>query len=89
MYDNGGGVSSSRIVVYDNGGESYDRYTIFTPDGSVYGMSQNPTSPQGFNQYLGDNTEIEMGSHLGKRLKLIPQELEMAILSRLKEQSKS
>jgi hypothetical protein len=82
-YDNGGGVS--RVVVYDNGGESYDRYTIFTPDGSVYGMSQNPTSPQGFNQYLGDNTEIEMGSHLGKRLKEIPSEIKIAVMERMED----
>jgi hypothetical protein len=83
MYSGGG------IVVFDNEGESYDRYTIFTPDGSVYGMSDNPMSPNGFNQYLGDNTEITMGSHLGKRLKSVPDGIYMSIIARLKEQSQS
>ena len=88
-YDNGGGVDAKfgggGVVVFDNEGETYDRYTIFTPDGSVYGMSDNPMSPNGFNQYLGDNTEITMGSHLGKRLKSIPQEIAQAVKNRMSE----
>lgn len=70
------------VVVYDNGGESFDRYTIFTPDGSVYGMSENAS---GFNMYIGDDTEIEKGSHLGKKLKSVPEGIKKAVLDRMSE----
>jgi hypothetical protein len=72
----------SQTVVYDNDGESFDRYTVFTPDGSVFGMSENAT---GFNQYIGDNTEIEQGNHLGKKLKSVPKGIESAVLDRMIE----
>jgi hypothetical protein len=72
-------------VVYDNGGETLDRYTVFTPDGSVYGMSETAS---GFNQYAGDESEIEKGSHLGKRLKTVPKGIRLAILDRMKEEFK-
>jgi hypothetical protein len=74
-------------VVYDNGGETIDRYTVFTPDGSVFGMSENPTRAfNGFNQYIGDESEIEQGSHLGKRLKSVPKDIQKAVLDRMKEE---
>lgn len=74
-------------VVYDNGGETIDRYTVFAPDGSVYGMSENPTRAfNGFNQYIGDESEIEKGSHLGKRLKTVPKGIKSAVLDRMKEE---
>lgn len=72
----------TKTVVYDNGGETLDRYTVFTPDGSVFGMSE---TAQGFNQYIGDDSEIEKGSHLGKRLKSVPKSIEWAVLDRMKE----
>ena len=78
-------VGAKGVVVFDNEGETYDRYTIFTPDGSVYGMSDNPMSPNGFNQYLGDNTEITMGSHLGKRLSEIPSSIKIAVGDRMED----
>jgi hypothetical protein len=70
-------------VVYDNGGETLDRYTVFTPDGSVYGMSE---TGGGFNQYVGDDSEVEKGSHLGKRLKSVPKGIKSAVLDRMKEE---
>jgi antirestriction protein len=70
----------SKTIVYDNGGESYDRYTIFTPDGSVYGMSE---TAEGFNQYIGDSSEIEQGKHLGKKLRSIPKGIQGAVLDRM------
>ncbi len=79
----GGGIKE--VIVYDNGGQSFDRYTIFTPDGSVYGMSDNALMPNGFNQYLGDNTEVEKGSHLGKRLKSVPESIKVAVERRMSE----
>lgn len=82
-YARGGGIKD--VIVYDNGGESFDRYTIFTPDGSVYGMSENAT---GFNMYIGDDTEVEKGSHLGKRLKSVPVSIKLAVERRMKEYAK-
>ena len=73
----------AKSIVYDNGGKTFDRYTVFTPDGSVYGMSETAS---GFNQYCGDNTEIEKGSHLGKRLKSVPKEIEWAVIGRMEEE---
>lgn len=78
----GKGGSIKDVIVYDNGGESLDRYTIFTPDGSVYGMSE---SGGGFNQYLGDDTEVEKGSNLGKRLKSVPKSIEKAVMQRMND----
>lgn len=83
-YAKGGGISD--VVVYDNGGESFDRYTIFTPDGSVFGMSDNALMPNGFNMYIGDDTEIQKGSHLGKKLKSVPQSIKIAVERRMNEE---
>jgi len=82
-FGNGGSIKD--VIVYDNGGETFDRYTIFTPDGSVYGMSDNASMPNGFNQYLGDDTEVEKGSHLGKRLKSVPKSIEKAVVQRMND----
>ena len=73
----------SATVVYDNGGKTLDRYTVFTPDGSVYGMGETAS---GFNIYVGDDSEIEKGSHLGKRLKSVPKSIQWAVLDRMKEE---
>jgi len=70
-------------VVFDNNGKSYDRYTVFTPDDSVFGMSEDA---KGFNQYIGDKSEIPMGKHLGKKLTSVPQGIRMAVLNRMKEE---
>lgn len=93
-YADGGGVGKyyngmskeeilSKTIVYDNQGETLDRYTIFTPDGSVFGMSENAS---GFNQYIGDETEIEKGKHLGKKLTSVPKDIEWAVLDRMIEE---
>jgi hypothetical protein len=73
----------SETIVYDNGGKTLDRYTVFTPDGSVYGMGETAS---GFNIYVGDDSEIEKGSHLGKRLKSVPKSIQWAVLDRMKEE---
>lgn len=39
------------MQIYDNGGETFDRYTLVTEAGDIFTMSQNPLSPDGFNQY--------------------------------------
>lgn len=93
-YAEGGGVGEyyngmsreeilSKTIVYDNQGETLDRYTIFTPDGSVFGMSETAS---GFNQYIGDETEIEKGNHLGKKLSSVPKDIQWAVLDRMIEE---
>ena len=59
------------VRIYDNGGESWDRYTAVymnakLPDGSyeARGMSAKPFHPQGFGQ-MG---AAKCGKHLGKRI---------------------
>jgi hypothetical protein len=43
------------VVVFDNGGETLDRYTILNKKtGDLIGASENPTNPQGFGQYCGN-----------------------------------
>jgi len=98
VYATGGSVSSyyndmseeeilKDTVVYDNGGKTLDRYTVFTPDGSVYGMSESPTrASNGFNQYVGEESEIEKGKHLGRLLKKVPTGIKSAVLDRMKEE---
>ena len=45
-------------IILDNQGETFDRYTIITPDGEVYGASVDPFHPQGFGQYCGHSIEL-------------------------------
>lgn len=60
-----------RIKCYDNGGKTFDRYTVVfleCPEtGGAYsalGMSYNPFHPQGFGQHCS----AMLGRHLGKRI---------------------
>jgi len=41
------------VRAFDYGPEAMDRYTIIIGK-SVFGMSDNPNHPQGFNQYCGE-----------------------------------
>lgn len=68
------------VKVYDNNGETFDRYTIYTPDGAVYGMSENAL---GYNLYLGEWYEVLEGKHLGKKLKKIPDSILSAVINRM------
>jgi hypothetical protein len=69
-----------KIRIYDNGGETFDRYTVvFTGNyKGRYGcdyleMSENPYYPQGFGQHGWDRQVIDYPkySHLGKKIKFI------------------
>ena len=82
--------AKQKVVVYDNGGKSMDRYTVFityaTGDTIAFGMSDNPMSPNGFNQYVGvAPREISPGKHQGKKLRRIPKEIEKAVKERMME----
>ena len=75
------------VTVYDDGGKTVDRYTVVIQDGSVFGIGNDPFSPQGYNQYVGEISEFPKGlSHTGKKLKTnqIPEKVKLAILQRIK-----
>jgi hypothetical protein len=93
------------IRVFDNDGETWDRYTVIigrasaiVPDigtADVYGMSADPLSPQGFNQYSGEIGELPAvidalagkASVIGKEIELVkaPPRVRAAIAKRLKD----
>ena len=77
------------VKVFDNGGATFDRYTIVTKD-ALYTMSSNPLSPSGFNQlgssrvnindvfeYTPNNSEKEIA------LRDTPVDVLIAIIQRL------
>lgn len=43
---------SAKVEVFDNGGDTLDRYTVFYPDGDARGMSKDPFSRFGFCQWV-------------------------------------
>jgi len=71
------------IKVYDNGGETLDRYTVII-NGDVFTMSSDPLWVLGVNQWLGTVDEID-AQRLGKEvtLKQLPKEVLIAIIYRL------
>ena len=43
------------LIVLDNGGETFDRFTIINKNtGDMIGASSNPFHPQGFGQHCGN-----------------------------------
>ena len=70
--------------VWDNGGESLDRYTVLLKDGTTQdqgaylAMGENPDSLQGVSQY---GTGASPGKHLGKEINL--KELPVNVLHHL------
>lgn len=47
-------LKSGDIIIWDNFGETADRYTVLIDKRYVFGMDTRPFHPQGFNQYSGD-----------------------------------
>ena len=48
-----------KVVVLDNNGETYDRYTIiFRETADIYGCSANPFHPMGIGQYCGNASQM-------------------------------
>jgi hypothetical protein len=44
-----------KLIVFDNGGESFDRYTILDKaSGDMVGASDSPYHPMGFGQHAGN-----------------------------------
>ena len=81
------------VCVYDNGGRTVDRYAVLiarTVGGrrvlDVYGMSEDPQSPQGFNQFSHTAAnKFRDFKFLGKRVKAqnLPKPVISAIESRV------
>ncbi len=76
-----------RIEIYDNGGKTIDRYTVVI-ERQVYGMSHNPKSLHGFNQYshtLRKGQAYKKGTSAGKKIAFenLPDEVQMAISERI------
>ncbi len=48
-------MNTKQMVCFDNGGETWDRYTILDKaTGAMIGASEQPFHPQGFGQYVGN-----------------------------------
>lgn len=75
------------IACYDNGGKTFDRYTIVFDsylDDDMYeclGLSSEPNSPQGFSQF----DTCQMGEHLGRELNFeeLPENVQKHVLGRI------
>lgn len=67
-------MTHNKIRCYDNGGKTFDRFTVVYMDEpenapglfAAVGMSENPFHPQGFGQHCS----AMPGRHLGKRIRL-------------------
>lgn len=80
-------MTKPKIFVYDNGGKTFDRYTVII-DWDVFTMSTNATSPQGVNQYLGSGIKTVENLNLINRdlpidYKNLPKEVKKAIQQRI------
>jgi hypothetical protein len=78
------------IRIYDNGGKTFDRFTVIymgEPEGNglygARGMSEHPSHPQGFGQYC----QAMPGRHLGKRIAFdeLPLDCRRLVLSDIGE----
>lgn len=55
-----------KIICFDNGGETYDRFTILDMEtGEMIGASLNPFHPQGFGQYCGNPAHSYFSTTVG------------------------
>ena len=76
-------------AIYDNGGETFDRFTVYYTErerNGFYtgrGMSQHPCHPQGFGQCVSG----QLGKHNGKRIKFeeLPTDCRKLVKSDLSE----
>ena len=75
----------SDLKIYDNGGKTVDRYTAIFK-GDAYGMSEDPTGPAGFSQYIGDAGKLDIES-LGALIawEALPELVKRGIARRLAE----
>lgn len=70
-------ITEHSLHIFDNEGQTFDRYTIITPEGNVFGASKNPFHPQGFGQFSHNaNTDYD---RIGRKklIKTLRNEKEM------------
>jgi len=74
------------ITILDNGKKTFDRYTIIVEDWEnqpVYDMSENPLSPQGFNQFCGYAKDMQLDKKKSVSLIDLPKSVLIAIIQRI------
>lgn len=77
------GRDAMDISIFDNGGKTFDRYTVIIDNKHAYTMSVNALSPQGVNRFLCDVTDLNweaIGEPIG--LKNVPEAVRKAIENR-------
>ena len=77
------------LACYDNGGKTFDRYTIVFDETEKYHASGNVfnaclaigNDPRGFSQW----STCQMGRHLGKKLKFeeLPENVQKHVIARI------
>ena len=89
---------STVLAIFDNGGETIDRYTVVLGTGQVsdtdynrdmLALGDDVTSPQGFSQYTyGEFNPSKDNSHLGKEIRWedLPETHQKHIIWRIKEE---
>ena len=71
-----------KVKVYDNGGVSFDRYTVIIGR-EVYSMSDNPLSYNGFNQYVCEFNQLHLNdTHKKIKFSELPENVKKAIFDR-------
>ena len=79
----------TKYKIYDNGGETMDRYTLRIPieghQNKYHGFNECPFHPQGFGQYCGEYNTERSYKHLGKLIKLedLPDQAQRFVNDRL------
>jgi hypothetical protein len=83
-------INGKRVRAYDNGGKTFDRYTVVYLDEpernggfACVGMSAYPFHPQGF----GQHSSAMPGKHLGKRVAVASLPIDCVRLVRLDTKS--
>lgn len=73
-------LQGHKVRIYDNGGETIDRFTVII-DNDFFAMSERGKD---FNQYCGSKEDgYKAGPHLGKKLTSYPNEdIKKAIIDR-------
>ncbi len=79
------------VAVYDNGGKTFDRYTIVLDEADAwtpgcyqsFSFSHNPDSPQGFSQF----GVCRPGDHLGRliRFDALPINIQKHAIGRIQQ----
>jgi hypothetical protein len=58
-------MKTNKFYAFDNGGETFDRFTIIDNGGEMLGLSENPNSPLGFSQWAGNCVDNYMFASFG------------------------